>query len=106
MAIVGRVGCGKSSLLAALLGEMERLRGEVRIRGRIAYVPQTAWIQNMSVRDNITFGRPFHRQLYGAVVEACALKADMAILPYGDATEIGEKVFFIIYYTFVLFFSI
>lgn len=55
-------------------------------------VPQQAWIQNMSVRQNVTFGREFCAQFYGKVLDACALTADLSLLPQGDATEIGEKV--------------
>jgi ATP-binding cassette, subfamily C (CFTR/MRP), member 1 len=57
VAIVGRVGSGKSSLLQAMIGEMKRTRGEVVFSGSVAYVPQTAWIMNATLRDNITFGR-------------------------------------------------
>ncbi|GMR45589.1 hypothetical protein PMAYCL1PPCAC_15784, partial [Pristionchus mayeri] len=91
VAVVGTVGAGKSSFLSAMLGEVTRLRGEITVTGRLAYVPQQSWIQNLSVRDNITFGRPFDRQWYERVVSACALTPDFAILPDGDATEIGEK---------------
>lgn len=91
IAVVGRVGCGKSSLLSALLGEMDKLRGYVGVRGQVAYVPQQAWIQNMTLRENITFGQPFNKVLYDKVLEVCALKPDLEILPHGDATEIGEK---------------
>ncbi|PAV91760.1 hypothetical protein WR25_09261 [Diploscapter pachys] len=92
IAVVGRVGTGKSSLLNALLGEMGKLRGQISINGDVAYVPQQPWIQNMSVRDNITFGKPFDRKRYNQVLHACALKPDLKILPNGDLTEIGEKV--------------
>lgn len=91
MAVVGRVGCGKSSLLSALLGEMQKLRGKVSVHGKLAYVPQQAWIQNLPLRDNILFGKPFDKDLYEAVIDACALGPDLAILPHGDLTEIGEK---------------
>ncbi|GMS81780.1 hypothetical protein PENTCL1PPCAC_3955, partial [Pristionchus entomophagus] len=91
ISIVGTVGCGKSSLLSAMLGELTRLRGEIKINGRVAYVPQQAWIQNLSVRDNITFGKPFDRRWYDKVIFACALAPDFSILPHGDLTEIGEK---------------
>ena len=43
--MVGRVGCGKSSLLNAMLGEMDKLAGDVTVRGSVSYVPQQAWIQ-------------------------------------------------------------
>lgn len=106
IAITGRVGVGthclidnfefylysgKSSLLSAILGEMEKLRGYVGVRGKIAYTTQEVWIQNISLRENIIFGQPFNEQLYNRIVEACALDADLAILPHGDMTEIGEK---------------
>ncbi|CAG8439217.1 14223_t:CDS:10 [Cetraspora pellucida] len=81
VAIVGRVGAGKSSLLSALLGEMEKISGEVTIRGYTAYVQQ----------DNITFGLPYDPKFYEEVIEACSLKPDIEILPGGDLTEIGEK---------------
>jgi len=58
----------------------------------VAYVPQQAWIQNDTVQNNILFGKPMHRRNYIKVMEACALKQDLAILPGNDMTEIGEKV--------------
>ncbi|XP_037610530.1 canalicular multispecific organic anion transporter 2 isoform X6 [Sebastes umbrosus] len=91
LAVVGHVGCGKSSLLSALLGEVEKLEGEVSIRGSVAYVPQQAWIQNATLRDNILFGKPYNEQQYRCVLEACALTPDLEVLPGGDMTEIGEK---------------
>jgi len=32
VAVVGHVGCGKSSLLAAMLGEMDKVEGQVKIK--------------------------------------------------------------------------
>lgn len=52
VAIVGRVGSGKSSLLQAMSGEMRKLRGEVRFGGTVSYVAQTPWIQ---VRHHLHF---------------------------------------------------
>ncbi|NXD76744.1 MRP3 protein, partial [Halcyon senegalensis] len=91
VAIVGHVGCGKSSLVSALLGEMEKLEGEVAVKGSVAYVPQQAWIQNATLKDNILFGQAPSEQKYQNVLEACALKTDLEVLPGGDQTEIGEK---------------
>lgn len=90
-AIVGSVGCGKSSLVSAMLGEMEKKSGEVNTDGRIAYVAQQAWIQNLTVQDNILFGRSMNRTFYDQVIHACALKPDLEILAGGDQTEIGEN---------------
>ncbi|XP_017115600.1 multidrug resistance-associated protein 1 isoform X6 [Drosophila elegans] len=91
VALVGTVGSGKSSVVQAFLGEMEKLAGVVNTVGKLAYVPQQAWIQNATVRDNILFGKPYDRKRYNKVIEACALRADIDILSAGDLTEIGEK---------------
>ena len=58
----------------------------------MAYVPQQAWMQNATLRDNITFGKPFNSSVYQKVIDSCALKTDLEILPGGDMTEIGERV--------------
>nr|XP_040048069.1 multidrug resistance-associated protein 1 isoform X2 [Gasterosteus aculeatus aculeatus] len=91
VAVVGHVGSGKSSLLSALLGEMDKLEGSVAVKGSVAYVPQQAWIQNATLRENIMFGQESREAWYQRVVEACALQPDLEILPAGDETEIGEK---------------
>ena len=61
-------------------------------KGSVAYVPQQAWIQNATLKDNILFGQAPNEQKYQNVLEACALKTDLEVLPGGDQTEIGEKV--------------
>ncbi|XP_032311201.1 multidrug resistance-associated protein 1 isoform X27 [Drosophila ananassae] len=91
VALVGTVGSGKSSVVQAFLGEMEKLAGVVNTVGKLAYVPQQAWIQNATVRDNILFGQTYDRKRYNKVIDACALRADIDILSAGDQTEIGEK---------------
>ncbi|XP_066186418.1 multidrug resistance-associated protein 1 isoform X2 [Sylvia atricapilla] len=91
VAVVGQVGCGKSSLLSALLGEMDKKEGYVVVKGSVAYVPQQAWVQNATLEDNIIFGREMSEGRYKRVIEACALLPDIEILPSGDKTEIGEK---------------
>ncbi|KAL9928611.1 multidrug-Resistance like Protein 1 isoform 6-T8 [Glossina fuscipes fuscipes] len=90
-AIVGTVGSGKSSILQSFLGEMDKISGTVNTVGSIAYVPQQAWIQNATFRENILFGKPYDRRRYNRVINACALKPDIDILSAGDLTEIGEK---------------
>lgn len=58
----------------------------------MAYVPQQAWIQNATLRDNIIFGRNFESKRYHKCIKASALETDFDILPGGDMTEIGERV--------------
>ncbi|KAG3292284.1 ATP binding cassette subfamily C member 9 [Ictidomys tridecemlineatus] len=106
--IVGQVGCGKSSLLLAILGEMQALEGKVhwsnvnesepsfeatrsRNRYSVAYAAQKPWLLNATVEENITFGSPFNKQRYKAVTDACSLQPDIDLLPFGDQTEIGER---------------
>ncbi|GAA50655.1 multidrug resistance-associated protein 1, partial [Clonorchis sinensis] len=89
--IMGKVGCGKSSLLQALLGEMELFNGRVNVKGSVAYVPQQPWIFNATLRDNILFHKPYNPVRYAKVIQACSLVPDLEILPNGDLTEIGDK---------------
>ncbi|XP_059361141.1 ATP-binding cassette sub-family C member 9-like isoform X3 [Carassius carassius] len=106
--IVGQVGCGKSSLLLAMLGEMQTTGGKVywsklpdyevlydgsisKNRYSVAYAAQKSWLLNATVEENITFGSPFNKQRYKAVIDACSLQPDIDLLPFGDQTEIGER---------------
>ncbi|XP_067247954.1 ATP-binding cassette sub-family C member 9 isoform X3 [Chanodichthys erythropterus] len=106
--IVGQVGCGKSSLLLAMLGEMQTISGKVfwskqpdceilfdgnisKNRYSVAYATQKSWLLNATVEENITFGSPFNKQRYKEVIDACSLQPDIDLLPFGDQTEIGER---------------
>ncbi|QRW00074.1 ABC transporter transmembrane region [Ceratobasidium sp. AG-Ba] len=95
--IVGPTGCGKTSLLMALLGEMHFVPsvpdawfGLPRERG-VAYAAQEAWIQNETIRENILFGAGYDDDRYKNVIKQCALERDLTLLEAGDQTEIGEK---------------
>lgn len=89
--VVGRVGAGKSSFLSTLLGDLYKIKGEVVLRGKVAYVAQSPWVMNASVRENVVFGYRWDPQFYEKTIEACALKDDFASLPDGDQTEVGER---------------
>ncbi|PVV02380.1 hypothetical protein BB560_003167, partial [Smittium megazygosporum] len=89
--IFGAVGSGKSSIISALVGEMEIINGSLNINGKIAYVPQTPWLKNTSVRENIIFGNEYDPLFYRKVILACALDHDFEIFHNGDLTEIGER---------------
>ncbi|KAH6831928.1 multidrug resistance-associated protein 4 [Perilla frutescens var. hirtella] len=90
-AIVGTVGSGKSSLLASVLGELRKISGKVRVCGTTAYVSQTSWIQNATIKENILFGSPMDSERYKNVIKVCSLEKDLEILEHGDQTEIGER---------------
>ncbi|CAK4776105.1 unnamed protein product [Aphanomyces euteiches] len=89
--IHGSVGEGKSSLCAAFLGEMAKFSGNIFVGGRIAYFSQQSWIQNLTIRENILFGKPYDREKYNRVIEACALPKDLSLFAAGDRAEIGQK---------------
>ena len=91
IAVIGKVGSGKSSLVQAMLGELHKFTGQAELYGKVAYVAQQAWIMNMSLKDNILFGSEFNEENYNQSVKACALVDDIDMLPAGDQTEIGEK---------------
>ncbi|KAH9491623.1 Multidrug resistance-associated protein 1 [Bulinus truncatus] len=96
VAIVGMVGMGKTSLLSAILGQMQKLKGTVFVKGKTAYVPQEAWVQNMTLRDNILFGSEFQDNKYQKTLHACALMEDLKVLSAGDKTIIGERILVLI----------
>ena len=91
LAVIGSVGSGKTSMLAALAGDMRKTGGKIKMASNRAFCPQYAWIQNATVKENITFGKPYRTKWYNQVVDACALRPDLSILPAGDETEIGER---------------
>uniref|UniRef100_A0A2N9FIA9 ABC-type xenobiotic transporter n=1 Tax=Fagus sylvatica TaxID=28930 RepID=A0A2N9FIA9_FAGSY len=91
VAICGEVGTGKSTLLAAILGEVPNIKGIVNVYGKIAYVSQTSWIQTGSIQENILFGSPMDPLRYQEVLRRCSLIEDLEMLPFGDLTEIGER---------------
>jgi ABC-type multidrug transport system fused ATPase/permease subunit len=91
--ISGPVGCGKTSFLLGLLGEMRLLDGDIHLPRKhgIAFAAQTPWLQCDTVRNNILFGTEYSEERYQKVVEACALAVDFESFEAGDETEIGER---------------
>ncbi|GLC72909.1 hypothetical protein PLESTF_001308600 [Pleodorina starrii] len=91
VAVVGRIAAGKSSLVQAILGNMVKEHGSQQVGGRISYVPQNPWLQNLSIRDNVLFGEAWDENKYEAVIESCALTMDLQILPQGDQSKAGIR---------------
>ncbi|KAF7152758.1 hypothetical protein RHSIM_Rhsim01G0095600 [Rhododendron simsii] len=90
IAVCGEVGSGKSTLIAAILGEVPDINGIVQVYREIAYVSQTGWIQMGTIQENILFGCTMDQNRYGEVLEKCSLKKDLEKLLFGDCTIIGE----------------
>ena len=91
--IIGEVGCGKSSLLQAILNNMLSLQrgSKIYVNGSISYVSQIPWIRNATIKDNILFYQPYEEEKYNEVIELSQLRPDLEIFEAGDLTEIGEK---------------
>ncbi|KAJ5769828.1 uncharacterized protein N7511_001879 [Penicillium nucicola] len=90
--VTGKVGAGKTALLQALLGELDKLKGSSYITNEmVGYCAQTPWLQSMSIRDNILFSAPYHDQRYKKTLEACALLPDLAQFKHGDLSFVGEN---------------
>ena len=66
-------------------------KGEVTLKGDVAYAAQSPWILNATLRENILFGRPMDEERYSKVIKACQLEHDLTLLEDGDLTDIGEK---------------
>jgi ABC-type transport system involved in cytochrome bd biosynthesis fused ATPase/permease subunit len=103
-------GSGKSLLLAGLLGEADLLSGDMQcprsspdamsslkqplsdaewiVPGVTAFVPQQAWLQNASIKENILFNAPWDEARYHQVIKACSLVTDLEILEDGDETGV------------------
>ncbi|XP_050731824.1 ATP-binding cassette sub-family C member 10-like [Eriocheir sinensis] len=94
VAVVGRVGSGKSSLLSAVCAEMNKCGGAVAVAGLengFGLATQRPWIQHASIKDNILFGCSLDITRYREVLSACALDDDLLNLPQRDNTLCGEN---------------
>ena len=91
IAIVGKVGSGKSSLLYSILDQMNTVSGRIRHKGKIAHISQEPFLLNNTLRNNILFGKEYNEAVYNHVLDICQLRPDIRILPGGDLTEIGER---------------
>ena len=110
--ISGQTGSGKSLLLAAIIGEADKLAGTVMapkappskerhdfkanksdwlIDSAIGFVSQLNFVENASIKDNILFGLPYDAGRYRKVISACALRKDLDMLEDGDETDIGAN---------------
>lgn len=90
-AIIGTVGSGKSSLLQAILGELQIDSGSLEIYGKLSYANQEAFLFEGTIRKNILFTEEYEEKRFSEVVAACGLLKDLEQLDSGDLTVVGEK---------------
>lgn len=105
LGIVGRTGSGKTTLVKQLLREYPMGRGEITISGVsidqidfdqlkswYGYVPQEQFLFSRSLKTNILFGRQeASEQELDDALDTSAIKKDLAFLPQGLETLVGEK---------------
>lgn len=89
--MIGSIGSGKSSLLRAIVGELETCQGSISSSPKTAYVPQIPWLFSGTVRENIVFGEKYDNEKFSKIVEACALREDFERFPLGDLSFVGER---------------
>ncbi|RTE73113.1 hypothetical protein BHE90_012462 [Fusarium euwallaceae] len=87
--ISGPIGCGKTTLIRSIIGEIKPHIGHIWVHGKMAYAPQIPFLICGTVRENILFGLPFDPAFYNQVLDAVSLRLDLARLPEGDATMLG-----------------
>ena len=103
-ALIGPSGCGKSTLLKILLGWLPGYQGTIRFDGRdmreytpeqlqqqMSYIEQDVFLFNTSIRENITLGEDFNDQQMKKALRDSALAGDLAIMPQGLDTLVGEE---------------
>jgi len=91
IAIIGQVGSGKTSLLMALLCELERISGDLDVKGSVFYVSQEPWIFNDTIKQNILFDNVYNEMKYKEIIKVCCLEDDLKAFSNGDNEMIGEK---------------
>ncbi|OLN96559.1 Canalicular multispecific organic anion transporter 1-like protein 1 [Colletotrichum chlorophyti] len=88
--LVGRVGCGKSSLIKAILGEFPLATGSVTLHtSSVAFCDQSPWLRNISIKDNIIGQTPYDAAWFSVVVRACTLDEDIYLFPKAEDTIVG-----------------
>lgn len=90
-AIIGPVGSGKSSILIALLGELQKISGDLDLKGSVFYLSQEPWIFTDTIQQNILFGNEYDKDKYNTVIKVCCLEQDLKMFANGDLEMIGEK---------------
>jgi len=104
--IMGSSGAGKSTLVDILLGLLSVKDGEILCDGvnifdyyeewlsHIGYIPQSIYLVDESIRDNIAFGidaKEISDERIWAVLEEAQLKDFVASLPEGLDTKVGDR---------------
>jgi len=91
LVLAGPTGTGKSLFIQSILNEVPRVKGSVKVTGRVFYVAQKPWLFPATVRDNILFGKPHVKEKFDLILKCCFLVQDVRQLAHGENTMIGDK---------------
>ncbi|HLH77337.1 MAG TPA: ABC transporter ATP-binding protein [Candidatus Binataceae bacterium] len=105
LAIVGRTGAGKSTMIKLLTRMLEPTQGEVLIDGRdirelplnrlrrvVGVVPQEANLFSQTIAYNVAFGRiEAGPETLSQAVDVAGLRSDLNAMPRGLQTIVGER---------------
>ena len=99
--IIGESGAGKTTFVNILSGLLRPTEGEILIKdidnnklsfkNLIGYVPQTTFLMDTTIKENICFGNNIDNKKYDLILEQSQLKNFINELKDGDSTIVGEK---------------
>uniref|UniRef100_A0A3B0MNJ3 (Subtelomeric) ABC-transporter protein family member, putative n=1 Tax=Theileria annulata TaxID=5874 RepID=A0A3B0MNJ3_THEAN len=94
--ITGPQGCGKSNFIKSVLGEMTLIEGSMAVvplhtSMPIFYASQDIWLQQGTIRSNITFGHRFDQDIYNSVIKGVELETDISSWEKGDLRVVSDK---------------
>lgn len=91
IAIVGHVGSGKTTMLSAIMKELDIVEGTAQVKGSISYVEQEPFIMSQTIQENILFGLPYDENKLNKAIKSCCLDTDLKQFDHGIQTKIGER---------------
>ena len=88
----GPVKSYKSTMIKTLAGHYSiPSTASVRVGGSVSYAPQSPWMCQTTIQDNIVSSEPFDEKRYKEILHACALTQDLSVMPLGDQSPVAEK---------------
>jgi ATP-binding cassette subfamily C (CFTR/MRP) protein 1 len=87
---MGESDGGKSTLLHAIMGNLNRIQGDIKYSGKVGYLPQKLWFRKATVKQNILFGLPFNKDKLKKIYRIVMLANELPLLTKGEETVIKD----------------